>query len=255
MEWISLFRQTLAARKKQPLWVSVALAAAGFILLGLGQWSTLQQWVSGLPSFWQAFLGLPHGWLGMAGFGWVFPLLLGWFAIRQGAALIAGEEERGALALLLVGIVRPAQLVWIRWSVLLALSLAPVAALGLALLLGGALGWHGWPGGSLMGTLLSLWLIGVFCGSAALLGGCLSGRVRVAWLAGGLALGLSLLLDRFSAAIPGLGFLHYASPYGWYGGPRLGGGAWSWGWALLAGIALAAAFASAVGFARRDLQV
>lgn len=191
----------------------------------------------------------------MAGFGWVFPLTLGWFAIRQGAALIAGEEERGALALLLVGIVRPAQLVWIRWSVLLALSLAPVAALGLVLLLGGALGWRDWPGGSLAGILLSLWLYGVMCGSAALLGGCLSGRVRVAWLAGGLTLGLGLLLDRLSAAIPSLGFLHYVSPYGWYGGPQLGGGAWPWGWALLIGVSVAAAFGSAVGFARRDLQI
>lgn len=76
MEWISLFRQTLAARKKQPLWVSAVLAAAGLILLGLGQWPAVQSWISGLPSFWQAFFGLPHGWLGMAGFGWVFPLLL-----------------------------------------------------------------------------------------------------------------------------------------------------------------------------------
>lgn len=255
MEWISLFRQTLAARKKQPLWVSVTLAAAGLILLGLGQWPALQHWISDLSAFWQAFLGLPYGWLGMAGFGWVFPLTLGWFAIRQGAALIAGEEERGALALLLVGIVRPAQLVWIRWSVLLALSLAPVAALGLALLLGGALGWHFLPGGSLAGILLSLWLFGVLCGSAALLGGCLSGRVRVAWLAGGLALGLGLLIDRFSAAIPGLGFLHYASPYGWYGGPRLSADVWPWGWVLLIGVSVAAAFGSAAGFARRDLQI
>ena len=255
MEWISLFRQTLAARKKQPLWVSVTLTAAGLILLGLGQWPAFQQTVSGLPSFWQAFFGLPHGWLGMAGFGWVFPLTLGWFAIRQGAALIAGEEERGALALLLVGIVRPAQLVWIRWSVLLALSLAPVATLGSVLLLGSALGWRGWPGGSLAGILLSLWLFGILCGSAALLGGCLSGRVRVAWLAGGLTLGLGLLLERLSATIPSLSFLHYVSPYGWYGGPQLGGGAWAWGWALLAGFSAAAALGSAAGFARRDLQI
>ncbi len=255
MEWISLFRQTLAARKRQPLWSSVALAATGLILLGLGQWPLLQRWISSLPETWRGFFGFSGGWLGMAGFGWAFPLLLGWFTIRQGAALIAGEEQRGALALLLVGTVRPGQLVWIRWGVLLVLSLTPVAALGLALLLGTGLGWRSWLPGRLAGMLLSLWLLGIFYGSAALLGGCLSGRARTAWLAGGLTLAVSVLLDRLAEVIPGLGFLHYISPYGWYGGPHLTAGAWGWGCALLAAACLGLAAASARGFARRDLLV
>jgi ABC-type transport system involved in multi-copper enzyme maturation permease subunit len=254
MELISLFRRSLAARQGRTLLRAAGLAVAGFALLALGQWSGLQHEFKSLPEGWQAFLGQPAGWMGIAGFGWLFPVLMGWTAILLGTEVLAGEEERGALALLLVGSVRPGQLVWVRWLALASLTLLPTAALSLVLLAGGLAGW-GDPQGGLAGLMLVLWLFSLCCGSVALLAGCLSGRVRVGLLAGGLTLGLGLLLDRLGQVFSALRFFQYITPYGWYGGPRLESGLWLPGILLLAGASLACALASAAGFSKRDLPV
>jgi ABC-2 type transport system permease protein len=183
------------------------------------------------------------------------PLLLLIFSIGAGAGLVAGDEERGTMDLVLAQPVRRRDYVLQRFAALVAL----VAVVSVVLLLTVALGSLavdleiGF--GKLVAATVSVGLLALFFGVLAeAVGAVRPGRARAIALPTGLAVA-AWMLDGFAQAVDALEAWRPLSPYYQALGhdPLREGAPWG-GWALLAAATLLATAIAAVGLERRDIR-
>ncbi len=194
-------------------------------------------------------------WLRVVGFGFFFPAGLGVFAVRQGSWLVAGEEERGSLGLLLAAPVPRSRLVLEKFAVLWVALMMPVAALLVFLTL-----WQ-WVGvltlGWIAAGVLNLFLLSLVFGSLALAVGCLTGRWRRTRYLGYTALVVAFVFSRLPGSFPGRMVLRLFSPFYYYvkalPGAMMGAGM---GYTLvLLALALLCFGAAWAAFENRDLAL
>jgi ABC-2 type transport system permease protein len=145
------FRYTLRRLRGQILGWGLGVAALGLILIPFfdiftEQQGNLMQMIESYPPELLAFFGgdaaalqTPEGYLNMYGFS-MLPLIVGIFAVMAGSGLVATDEEKGRLDLILAHPVSRTAFFWGRVLAFGAASLAIVVLgwLGFALMLGGS---------------------------------------------------------------------------------------------------------------------
>jgi len=106
------FRHTMIRLRGQTLGWGISLALFGILLLSMydtiaAQQDQFQEMIANYPKEFLAFFGgdvnnmmTPAGFLGMYGFS-MLPLIVGIFAVLAGSGLIASDEERGRLDLIM----------------------------------------------------------------------------------------------------------------------------------------------------------
>lgn len=185
-------------------------------------------------------------------FSLIYPLALGFFAVRLVASAIAGAEERGELDVLLGLPLSRRSLLAGDFAAAIVLSAAVLALAGALVLAGSALAGAGLSAGALAEGAVGVWGVAVFAaGVSALACGALHrGRAATA-IAMGVLVAMYLLdvAGRLSDPVePG----RWASAFRYYGAPMTEGLDAAGLLALVAcGSALAAV--AAVLFARRDV--
>lgn len=199
-------------------------------------------------------IGSHAGFLTSTVYGLIGPILLLVFGIGQGARLIGGLEEDGALELELsaaidrrrVVVERHVGLVVQLAVLVVALSLAvltTVVAMDLDVRLGG-----------LAAAGIGLWLLAAAIGSVALAAGAATGR-RAAALAVGAAVAVAAYLaDAASDLVADGAWLEAVSPFSWYlADEPLEAGLAPGGAAGLLAVVVVAGTLAVVTFERRDL--
>lgn len=197
----SVFWQTLREIRRPLLYWTLSLAgSAWLVLLAYLLFTSPAGGTTGLHPLpgWLAFflggagdLAGPEVWVRLVGFGLVLPLGLVIFTICQGSWLVAGEEERGTLGLLLSATLQRNRLIFEKYAVLVLLALAPAAGVWLALSLVRWLGWLPVSGITLLWETGVLFLVGLAFGALAMALGSLTGK---RWLSFGVILAFSLLM-------------------------------------------------------------
>jgi ABC-2 type transport system permease protein len=143
------FRYTFLGLRGQVLGWGLGLAAYGLMIVAMyekmgAQKDQLEQLIAGYPPEFLAFFGgdatsllTPAGFLGMYAFS-MMPVIVGIFAVIVGSGLIANDEERGRLDLILAHPVGRSAFFWGRSLGVLAAACAIlfVGWLGFCLLLG-----------------------------------------------------------------------------------------------------------------------
>jgi ABC-2 type transport system permease protein len=222
----SVFWHTLRETRRPLIFWTVGMAgAAWFVLLAHPLFLRFADSGTGAPAL-PSWLGLLLGetgglagagvWLRSVGFGLVLPLALVIFTIRQGSWLVAGEEERSSLGLLLAAPLQRCRLIFEKFAVLVLLALAPAAGVWLALSLVLWLGWLPLGGAALAGACAILFLVGLAFGAPAMALGSLTGK---RWLSFGFTLAfalLMLLISRLPGSLPIQPVLRLFSPFYYY---------------------------------------
>lgn len=257
----SVFWQTLHETRRSLIYWTLSLSGAAWLVLLAypllvritGSPSVLQ----GLPAWLGFFLGTAArpaeagGWMELVGFGLVLPLGLVIFTIFQGSWLVAGEEERGALGLLLSAPLQRNRLIVEKYAVLVLLALIPAAGVWLVL---SPLRWLGWlpvSGLALLWDSVILFLVGLAFGALAMALGSLTGK---RWLSFGGTLAFALLMlfvSRLPESVSIQPVLRFLSPFYYYSAALT---PLSWGHALvLFLIAVAGLILAWMIFEQRDL--
>lgn len=195
------------------------------------------------------------GYLNSQIFAFVAPLLLMILSVGMGAALIAGDEERGTLDYLLAQPVTRTSVVVQRLVAMIICTTAAAAViwvtiLAVAPLIDLEIGFTG-----LVAATLSCALLAILYGTLALaIGAFAAGRGRAIGIAGALAVA-AWILDGLGQAVDALEPFRPLSPFYQALGhtPLRDGAPWG-GWALLAAATAVFAVAAAVGLNRRDLR-
>jgi ABC-2 type transport system permease protein len=197
----------------------------------------------------------PVGYLNSQIFALMGPMVLLIFTIVAGSGVLAGEEEKGTLDLLLAQPLSRTSLVLQQFGALAAM----VAMLGAGLL---ATTWVGClivdldiAFGALLDATVAVALLSLLFGTLALaVGAMVPGRGRAAALAGGLAVA-SWILDGLGRAVDSLGPWRPLSPYYQAIGTNpLANGAPGWRWLLIAALTLALLGLAVAGLRRRDVR-
>lgn len=190
-----------------------------------------------------------ENWLWAGGFAFPYPLLTSSFAIWLGGGLLAGEERRRTLTLLLAAPMPRSHLLLAQYAALWLAMVVLGAWLAVVLLLANLSLSLGLAPESLLSAVGLNTLLALLCGSAAFLTGALTGRPNLSRWVGAGAFVLFYLLHRLSPAHGAFSFFSWLSPFH-YTQPSLP----TAGWVLagLSGLCLAAAW---MGFNRRDLEL
>jgi ABC-2 type transport system permease protein len=253
-------------RRAVERWTFILLGAAAALLLirpllmlavdldRLGAQGLAGTLLGALPDHVQ--LGRTWDWLQATGFGLLFPLLLAIYAVGKGSWLVAGEEERGSLGMLLAAPLARWRLVLEKAAALVVVVFQPAFALWILLIL---LRWIGVTPGYTAGlerSVLGLFLLALIFGALGLALGCLTGRRKQSRMAAGMVLALAFIFSRLPEHPPLLNAIRSTSPVTWYAAV-LPGAPGENGVYLLALLALAlVCFGLAwVAFERRDLAV
>ena len=222
----SVFWQTLQETRRSLMYWTLSLSgAAGLVLLAyllLVRSTGGQSARQDLPGWLGFVLGESAsavdagGWLELVGFGLVLPLGLVIFTIYQGSWLVAGEEERGTLGLLLSAPLKRKRLIFEKYAVLVLLALIPAAGIWLVLSPVLWLGWLPMKGLTLLWDSVILFLIGLAFGALAMALGSLTGK---RWLSFGVTLAFALLM-LFASRLPDSPLiqpiLRFFSPFYYY---------------------------------------
>lgn len=199
-------------------------------------------------------INTPKGYLDTYYFSWM-TLIIGVLAISAGASLLAGDEERGILDLVLA---HPISRTGLFWGRLLGL----VAATAVILLVG----WLGWfiPSGSsglaltwleFLRPFLPLFAVLLVFGTLALMFSMLLPSTRLAaMLSGALLVGNFLLLGLSNINEDLKPILKFTPLYYYQGGDAIAGLNWGWFGGLLA-VSLLFALGALGLFRRRDIRV
>ncbi len=218
--WAEAYRQALSDARRSLLWWAVGLVLYTVMLLAffplLKGNAAVTDLMRSLPESLRALagdnLGTPAGYVGGKLLS-LMPVLLSVFAALQGAALIAGHEERGWLEF-------PLAQPLTRGALLLGRTLA---LLSMLLVLGAALFFSIWgagqvfaaplPAGRLAGTV-ALHVLGAWpFGALALALGAATGRPGLAvGIGAGLGTGL-VVLQSVAAQVPVLNDLAWLNPW------------------------------------------
>lgn len=248
----------LGTRKGPVLALSAALAL--FAFGGLGAASGLQETIGDLtdsfPEALSAFIpaDVPGGYVVGEVFNLVAPLILIAWTVMTGAALLAGEEEAGTMAVLASMPVSRRALLASK-AAALAAGLAAVTAVfaGVVLLAEAAFG-IGLTAGNVLATCVHLLLLALFFGVLALAVGAVTGSPGIAT---GVAGGVAAIAYVSDAMLPlaDLDSLARLSPWHYYAGSTpLANGFDALHAVVLAALILVAAIIAVVGLERRDLK-
>lgn len=260
------FSYTFSALRGQILGWGLGLACYGLMIIPMyarlgAQQDQLQKMIAGYPPEFLAFFGgdaasilTPAGFLKMYAFS-MMPLIIGIFAVIAGSGLIANDEERGRLDLILAHPVGRSAFFFGRLLGILAASLAImlVGWLGFSLLLGGSGMGLGW--GQMAAPFLSLFAqLLVYITLALLLSMLLPSRSLSAMLtgvvmaAGYFISSLAFMDTRLEAAAK-------IMPYHYFQGV-LSFQELNAGWlAALLGVSILMALAAWLRFMRRDIRL
>lgn len=220
----------------------------------------LARFMTDMPAAFQAMMGgadiaTARGFISVELFSYVLPVLVAILAIGKGAGMLAGEEERGDLELVLV---RPVPRLKLALEKIVALTgtIAIVIAVALAAALAGI--------GAvdldvstaeMARAMLGLGLLGWFFGAIAFGVGAATGRKIIAIGAAAAVAGISYLAATFGPIISGLDWLADISPWYWaFGEDPIANGLGIGGAALLIGLSLAALAVGTYLFTRRDIR-
>jgi ABC-2 type transport system permease protein len=199
-------------------------------------------------------LSSQQNWLQYVGLELVLPVALAVFTIHLGSWLIAGEEERGSLGLLLSVPLSRTRLMLEKGVVLLLAVVASVAAVWLALRLTAWVGLLAVSGLYLERAAVGLFWLGLLFGALALALGALTGRRLLAQNAAlGIAF-LALLLNHLPQVLQILNWLRFFSPFYYYSN-ILTNQLFLAGMFVLAAVVILCFAASFLAFERRDLLV
>jgi ABC-2 type transport system permease protein len=220
----------------------------------------LQELIENYPPEMAAFFGgmtaitTPAGYMDTYYFS-MMPVIAGIFAVIAGSALLAADEEKGFLDLVLSHPIHRAHLFWAR-----------VLALGAAIALVMLAGWLGWFLPSLATTMdltaaafllpfVSLFAVLMLLAALALLLSMLLPAARLAGSLAGALIVTNFLLLGLSGLNPDLEPLMTVTPLDYYqGGFAVNGLEWSWPAGLLLVTILFSAAAWLL-FQRRDIRV
>lgn len=144
----SLFLKTLRDLRGQILGWGIGIGLMGLLVVSLypsfkGQMGAWTDLMASYPEAISAFfgdmtrMGEWSGWLNVEFFSWI-PPILAIFAVATGAGLIAGEEEKGTLDLLLSHPIRRWRVVVEKFAALVVATLAICLLAGLFVILGAA---------------------------------------------------------------------------------------------------------------------
>ena len=258
------FRQTLHRLRGQIIGWGIGLGLYGVMMIyfydTVAQMEEIQQMIENYPPELMAFfqsiysIATPAGYLETYYFS-LMNLIVGIFAVGAAAKLLAGDEERGILDLVLAHPVSRTALFWGR-------LLGFVAATAIILLVG----WLGWavPSGSagmdvtwieLLKPFLTLFVQLVLFGTLALLLSMVLPAVRLASMLAGtllvanfLLMGLANLNEDLQAVV------EFTPLYYYQGGDAIHGLEWSW-LAALTGATLVLTLGAWALFQRREIRV
>ena len=258
--------QTIRERRRSLLWWTLGLAA--LVLLNVAFYPSvrddeaLKDYAKDLPESVRALftggeldLTSPAGYLNSQIFALTAPLLLLVFAIGAGAGVVAGDEERGTLDLVLAHPIRRRAYVVQRFLAVAAL----IAALGTILLLCVAAG--SWlvdleiGFGRVLAASISVALLALlYCAVALAAGSLAPGRVRAIAVASALAVA-AWIFDGLAQAVDVLEPWRRIEPYYHALGQNpLSEGVSIGSWALLAAGTVLFVAVAAAGLERRDVR-
>ena len=194
------------------------------------------------------------GYLETEVFSFMVPLLLIGFGVAAGARLIAGDEERGTLGLILARPVTRTTLLLARALALVVMCLAMGALLLVLLLLCGAVFDLGVPFDQLVAATAAQALLGLLFGTVAFATGGATGRRATAAATGAGTAVLAYLWNGLTPLVDGLEDLTGLSPFEWATGEHpLRTGVDGPGLASLASATVAVLAIALVAFNRRDV--
>lgn len=258
--------ETLRERRRSLLWWTLGLAA--LVVLNVAFYPSirddeaLSDYAKDLPESVRALfaggeldLTSPAGFLNSQIFSLTAPLVFLIFSIGAGAGVVAGEEERGTLDLVLAHPVRRRDYVVQRFLALAALVGALTATLLVSVALGSLLVDLEIGFGRLLAASVSVALLALLYGAIALAAGALApGRARAIAVASGLAVA-AWIFDGLAQAVDVLDGWRPVEPYYHALGQNpLREGAPLGGWALLAAGTLLVVAVAAAGLERRDIR-
>jgi ABC-2 type transport system permease protein len=258
--------QTVRERRRSLLWWTLGLVA--LVLLNVAFYPSvrddeaLSDYAKDLPESVRALfaggeldLTSPAGYLNSQIFALTAPLVLLIFAIGAGAGVVAGEEERGTLDLVLAHPVRRRDYAVQRFLGAAVLILMLTAVLLATVWLGSLLvdleiGFERVLAASVSVGLLAL----LYCAVALAVGSLAAGRARAIAVAAGLAVA-AWIFDGLAQAVEALEPWRPVEPYYHALGQNpLREGAPVGGWTLLAAATLVLVALAAAGLERRDIR-
>lgn len=220
----------------------------------------LSRFMTTLPEPIRALMGsadisTARGFVSAQLFSYILPVLVAVLAIGKGAAIVAGEEERGQLELLLVRPLPRRSIAWQKALALLAvIALVPAVGCGVTIV-GVLVADMDVAAGEIARAMLGLGLFGWFFGSLAFGIGAATGRKIVAIAIAAAVAFAAYMAATFAPLIPALDWLADVSPWSWaFGKDPIAVGIEAGGaFGLLAGTALFVAL-GILGFERRDVR-
>jgi beta-exotoxin I transport system permease protein len=224
------------------------------------QAGNMQELVKNYPEALKAMFGLGSdfgtgpGYLDAEFFSFLGPLVVLAVGIGFGASATATEEERGTIDWLLSGPVSRVRVVLEKALGVMLAVLAASLVLTVVLLVGSPAAGLGLGSTRILGTTMTLTLLGWAFAAISVLVGAATGH---RWAATGAAVALGLggfLLTSLARIVPGLESWQWLSPFTWYAsGDALTGRLHAGYLAALAVTILVAVTLAAVAFQRRDL--
>lgn len=200
-------------------------------------------------------MSTPEGWYQIETFGMMAPIAVIVVTVAVGAGAVAGDEERGAIGLLLANPIKRSTIVLQTVTAMTLYGAAVGSATFAGVAIGSLLGGLGMNIGAIAATSLLVTLVGMVFGAAALALGAATGRLKVAVFG---SVGIALVLYVLNAFLPFSdalsGYVRW-SPFYYYLGsdPLVNGMHWGHG-AVLAGITVGLVTLAVVLFDRRDLR-
>ena len=262
---IAIFRHTISRSKVQILAWGLGMALLGAYMVMfydnlMGMQDTIQQMIENYPKELVAFVGGAEGLFSKGGYinSYIFsylPLVLGVFAVLAGSGLLAADEERGVLDLL---ISHPVSRTRFFLGRLLGFSFA-LAAIMVIMWVGfvAPMGSSGLniPAFDMALPFLSLFALLLFFAALGLLFSLLLPSRSAAAMASGLVLVVSFFMSLMSRLDENMEMINQFSPYGYYqGGEAINGLDWV-GFAGLIGASLLFCILSWWLFQRRDIRI
>jgi ABC-2 type transport system permease protein len=262
----SLFLKTVRDMRGQILGWGIGIGLMGLLVVTLypsfkdqmGAWADL---LASYPPAVTAFFGDMtmmvewSGWLNVEFFSWI-PPILAVFAVAAGAGLIAAEEEKGTLDLLLSHPIRRWRVVVEKWTALVVASVAICLLAALFLIVGAVVAGETEDLARLLLATLDIVPITLASGTFALLASvALRGRRLAITLAVVLVIG-SWFVDSLGKMVEVLKPYRPLTLFHYYNGGSilLGGGDWG-NVGVLLGLSILFLAASLVAFQRRDIAV
>lgn len=258
------FKHTLRRLRGQILGWGIGLALYGLMMgalfASINRIEGLEEMIASYPPEVMAFFGdmtamtTPSGYFS-AYYSSYMPVILGIFAVSAAAGLLAGDEERGTLDLVMGYPVGRAALFWGR-------ALGYAVALGLILLIG-YLGWlvalpmsdMNISAPALLRPFVPIYALTLLFGALALLLSLLLPSARMASMTAGGLLVANFLLVGLANLNDTLRPIVELTPFHFYQtGDAMDGINWVWALGLMA-VALALIAAAGLLFGRRDIRV